>query len=337
MGGMKNMLAKDIGIDLGTANVLIFIKGRGIVLNEPSIVVVDTETKRVIAVGEEVKEMLGRTPGKVKAIKPMKDGVIADFELTEIMLNEFIKKAKARKVITKPRILICCPTNITPVEKNAIKEAAERTGARKVYIEEEPKVAAIGAGMDISKPSANMVLDIGGGTTDIAILSMNGIVSSESIKIAGNQLDQDIIKYIRDKYKLLIGEQTAEDIKINFANVYKPKKSEKIEIKGRDLITGLPKALEISQEETKEALDDSINRMIKSCKNVLEQTPPELSADIVEKGVILTGGGSLLTGLLERLEEELTIPVLIAETPLTCVAEGCGILLENRKQLEQDQ
>ena len=334
---MKNMLARDIGIDLGTANVLIFIKGRGIVLNEPSIVVIDTETKKVIAVGEEAKEMLGRTPGKVKAIKPMKDGVIADFELTEIMLNEFIKKAKARKVITKPRILICCPTNITPVEKNAIKEAAERTGARKVYIEEEPKVAAIGAGMDISKPSANMVLDIGGGTTDIAILSMNGIVSSESIKIAGNQLDQDIIKYIRDKYKLLIGEQTAEDIKINFANVYKPKKSEKIEIKGRDLITGLPKALEITQEETKEAMDDSINRMIKSCKNVLEQTPPELSADIVEKGVILTGGGSLLTGLLERLEEELTIPVLIAETPLTCVAEGCGILLENRKQLEQDQ
>lgn len=331
------MLARDIGIDLGTANVLIFIKGRGIVLNEPSIVVVDTETKRVIAVGEEAKEMLGRTPGKVKAIKPMKDGVIADFELTEIMLNEFIKKAKARNVITKPRILICCPTNITPVEKNAIKEAAERTGARKVYIEEEPKVAAIGAGMDISKPSANMVLDIGGGTTDIAILSMNGIVSSESIKIAGNQLDQDIIKYIRDKYKLLIGEQTAEDIKINFANIYKPKKSEKMEIRGRDLITGLPKAIEISQDETKEAMDDSINRMIKSCKNVLEQTPPELSADIVEKGVILTGGGSLLTGLLERLEEELTIPVLIAETPLTCVAEGCGILLENRKQLEQDQ
>ena len=331
------MLARDIGIDLGTANVLIFIKGRGIVLNEPSIVVVDTETKRVIAVGEEAKEMLGRTPGKVKVIKPMKDGVIADFELTEIMLNEFIKKAKARNVITKPRILICCPTNITPVEKNAIKEAAERTGARKVYIEEEPKVAAIGAGMDISKPSANMVLDIGGGTTDIAILSMNGIVSSESLKIAGNQLDQDIIKYIRDKYKLLIGEQTAEDIKINFANIYKPKKSEKMEIRGRDLITGLPKAIEISQDETKEAMDDSINRMIKSCKNVLEQTPPELSADIVEKGVILTGGGSLLTGLLERLEEELTIPVLIAETPLTCVAEGCGILLENRKQLEQDQ
>ena len=331
------MLAKDIGIDLGTANVLIYIKGRGIVLNEPSVVVVDTETKKVIAVGSEANEMLGRTPGKVKAIKPMKDGVIADFELTEIMLNEFIKKAKARKVITRPRILICCPTNITPVEKNAIKEAAERTGARKVYIEEEPKVAAMGAGMDISKPTANMVLDIGGGTTDIAILSLNGIVSSASIKLAGNQLDQDIIKYIREKYKLLIGEKTAEDIKINFSNVHKPSKKEKLEIRGRDLITGLPKAIEITQDETKAAMEDTVNRMIKACKGVLEQTPPELSADIVEKGVILTGGGALLTGLVERLEEELTIPVLIAETPLTCVAEGTGVLLENKKLLEEDQ
>ena len=231
------MSAKDIGIDLGTANVLIYVKGRGVVLNEPSIVVIDTETKSVIAVGNEAKEMLGRTPGKIKAIKPMKDGVIADFELTEIMLNSFIKKIKARNLFFRPRILICCPTNITPVEKNAIREAAEQTGARKVYIEEEPKVAAIGAGMDISKPTANMVLDIGGGTTDIAVLSLNGIVSSSSIKTAGNTLDQDIIKYIKEKYKLLIGEQTAEDIKINFANVYKPSKKEKLEIKGRDLIT----------------------------------------------------------------------------------------------------
>ena len=331
------MLAKDMGIDLGTANVLIYLKGRGIVLNEPSVVVIETETKKVIAVGKEANEMLGRTPGKVKAIKPMKDGVIADFELTEIMLNKFIKKIKARNLIRRPRILICCPTNITPVEKNAIKEAAERTGARKVYIEEEPKVAAIGAGMDISKPTANMVLDIGGGTTDIAILSMNGIVSSASVKIAGNALDQDIIKYIREKYKLLIGEKTAEDIKINFANIYKPNKKEKLEIKGRDLITGLPHAIEITQDETKEALSDSINRIIKAIKNVLEQTPPELSADIVEKGVILTGGGALLNGLVERLEEELTIPVLIAETPLTCVAEGTGILLDNIKQLSEDQ
>ncbi|MBR1937214.1 MAG: rod shape-determining protein [Bacilli bacterium] len=331
------MLARDIGIDLGTANVLIYLKGKGIVLNEPSIVVIDTETKRVIAVGEEAKEMLGKTPGKIKAIKPMKDGVIADFELTEIMLNEFIKKAKARRVIARPRILICCPTNITQVEKNALREAAERTGARKVYIEEEPKVAAIGAGMDISKPAANMVLDIGGGTTDIAILSLNGIVESASIKIAGNTLDNDIIRYIKDKYKVLIGENTAEDIKINFTNIYKPNKKEKKEVKGRDLITGLPKAIVITQDETKVALEESIKKMVKSIKNVLEQTSPELSADIVEKGVILTGGGSLLTGLVEYLEEELTIPVLIAETPLTCVAEGTGILLDNVKLLEQDQ
>ena len=331
------MSAKDIGIDLGTANVLIYVKGRGIVLNEPSIVVVDTDNKSVIAVGEEAKEMLGRTPGKVKAIKPMKDGVIADFELTEIMLNSFIKKIKARNLFFRPRILICCPTNITQVEKNAIKEAAERTGARKVYIEEEPKVAAIGSGMDISKPTANMVLDIGGGTTDIAVLSLNGIVSSSSIKIAGNALDQDIIKYVKEEYKLLIGEKTAEDIKIEFANIYKPSKKNKLEIKGRDLITGLPKAIEISQDETKKAMEESINKIIKACKNVLEQTPPELSADIVEKGVILTGGGSLLTGLVEVLEQELTIPVLITETPLTCVAEGTGILLDNIKLLEQDQ
>ncbi len=330
------MLARDIGIDLGTANVLIYLKGKGIVLNEPSIVVVDTETKKVIAVGNEAKEMLGRTPDKVKAIKPMKDGVIADFELTEIMLNSFIKKAKARRVIARPRILICCPTNITQVEKNAIKEAAERTGARKVYIEYEPKVAAVGAGMDISKPSANMVIDIGGGTTDIAILSLNEIVSSTSVKIAGNQLDEDLTKYIHDKYKLLIGEKTAEDLKINFANVYKPKDKEKQEVRGRDLITGLPKAINITQKETKDAMEDSIKKIIKSCKTVLEQTPPELSADIVEKGLILTGGGALLSGLMERLEEELTIPVLIAETPLTCVAEGTGILLENPKLLEEE-
>lgn len=331
------MLAKDIGIDLGTANVLIYIKGRGIVLNEPSIVVIDTETNKVIAVGEEAREMLGRTPEKVKVVKPMKDGVIADFELTEIMLNYFINKIKARSLFSRPRILICCPTNITPVEKNAIKEAAERTGARKVFIEEEPKVAAIGAGMDISKPSANMVIDIGGGTTDIAILSMNGIVSSASVRIAGNVFDQDIIKYIRGKYKLLIGEKTAEDIKINFANVYKPSKKEKLVVKGRNLITGLPDSIELTQEETKEALDDDLNRIIKSTKNVLEQTPPELSADIVEKGLVLTGGGAKLTGLVDLLEEELTIPILIAETPLTCVAEGTGVLLEDIKGLEEDQ
>ena len=331
------MWAKDIGIDLGTANVLIYIKGQGIVLNEPSIVAIDTDSKSVIAVGTEANEMLGRTPGKVKAIKPMKDGVIADFEITEIMLNSFIKKIKAKKLFSRPRILICCPTNITPVEKNAIKEAAERTGARKVYIEEEPKVAAIGAGMDISKPTANMVIDIGGGTTDIAILSLNDIVSSASVRIAGNVFDQDIIKYIREKYKLLIGERTAEDIKINFANIFDPNKKEKLEVRGRNLITGLPQEIEITQDETKEALAESLDKIIKATTNVLEQTPPELAGKIVEKGIVLTGGGAMLKGLPELLEKELKVPILIAESPLTCVAEGTGTLLNNITLLEEDQ
>lgn len=331
------MLARNIGIDLGTVNVLIYVKGRGIVLNEPSIVVVETDTNKVVAVGKEAYEMIGRTPGKIKAVRPLKDGVIADFELTEIMLNEFIKKVKARSLFVRPKILICCPTNITQVEKNAIIEAAERTGARKVYIEEEPKVAAIGANLDISKPTANMVLDIGGGTTDIAVLSMNGIVSSASIKVAGNEMVNDIIKYIREKYKLLIGEPTAEDIKMNFANIYKPNKKEKMEVKGRNLLTGLPGTIEISQDETKDALRESIDKIIKATIEVLENTPPELSSDIVEKGVILTGGGALLKGLAEVLDEKLKIPVLVAETPLTCVVEGTGILLNNPKLLEQNQ
>lgn len=331
------MFARDIGIDLGTSNVLIWVKGKGIVLNEPSVVVIETDTKKVIAVGNEAKEMYGKTPGKIKAIKPMKDGVIADFELTEIMLNMFLEKFKLNRSLLRPRILICCPTNITQVEKNTIIEAAERTGARKVYIEEEPKVAAIGAGMDISKPEANMITDIGGGTTDIAILSLNGIVESMSIKTAGNSFDEDIIKYIRNKYKILIGEKTAEDIKIEFANVYKPDKRKKYEIKGKNLVTGLPVAQNITQEEVNEALSNSINKIIKSIKSVLEQTPPELSADIVEKGIIVTGGGSMLTGIVDLLEEELTVPILTTQTPLTCVVEGTGIMLENIKKLEENQ
>ena len=297
----------------------------------------DTENNKVIAVGSEAREMIGKTPGKINVVKPMKDGVIADFELTEIMLNMFINKIKARKLFSKPRILICCPTNITPVEKNAIIEAAERTGARKVYIEEEPKVAAIGAGMDISKPTASMILDIGGGTTDIAVLSLNGIASSNSIKIAGKEMDQDIIKYIREKHRLLIGEKTAEEIKINFADVYKPDKKKKYEIRGRNLLTGLPASLEITQEEVKEALEESLQKIIKATKLVLEQTSPELSADIVDKGVIITGGGSLLKGIDKVLEEELTIPVLITQNPLTSVVEGTGILLNNIKLLEGNQ
>ena len=331
------MLAKDIGIDLGTANVLIYIKGEGIVLNEPSIVALETETRKVLAVGSEANEMLGRTPGKIKAIKPLKDGVIADFEVTEIMLDAFINKVKGRNLFSRPRILICCPTNITPIERNAIREAAERMGARRVFIEEEPKVAAIGAGLDISKPSASMVIDIGGGTSDIAVLSLGDIVSSASIKIAGNQFDQDIIKYIREKYKLLIGEKTAEDIKINFANVYKPSKQFKREVRGRNLITGLPDTIELTEEDTYLALKESLDKIIRTTINVLEDSNPELSADIVEKGVVLTGGGSLLNGLLELFEEKLKIPVLIAESPLTCVVEGTGKLLENVKNLAEDQ
>lgn len=330
------MLSKDIGIDLGTANVLIYIKGQGIVLNEPSIVAIDTETKKVIAVGTEANEMLGRTPGKVKAIKPMKDGVIADFEVTEIMLNSFIKKVKGKSFLTRPRILICCPSNITPVEKNAIKEAAERTGARRVFIEEEPKVAAIGAGMDISKPSANIVIDIGGGTTDIAVLSLGDMVISSSVRIAGNVFDKDIIKYIKDKYKLLIGERTAEQIKIDFACCYNPDKKLTMDVKGRNLITGLPYMITITQDETEEALRESIYKIVKAATNVLEQTPPELSADIVNKGIVLTGGGALLKGLPELLTKELEVPVLIAESPLTCVVEGTGILLEKPNELEED-
>ena len=331
------MLGKDIGIDLGTANVLIYIKGKGIVLNEPSIVALEVDTKRIVAVGTDAKEMLGRTPGKIKAIKPMKDGVIADFEATEIMLNSFIKKIKARNLFSRPRILICCPTNITQVEKNAIKEAAERTGARKVYIEEEPKVAAIGAGIDISKPSASMIIDIGGGTTDIAILSMNGMVISSSIRIAGNTFDQDIINYIRDKYKLLIGEKTSEELKKEFINIFKPNKKKKREIRGRNLITGLPHSIEITQEELSEALKESINKLIKETTRVLEETNPELSADIAEKGIVLTGGGSLVKGLVELFKQELKVPILIAESPLTCVAEGTGILLDNIKMLEESR
>lgn len=323
------MLAKDVGIDLGTANILIYVKGEGIVLNEPSIVVVDTNENKVIAMGNEAKEMIGKTPENIKVIKPLKDGVIADFEITELMLNNYIKRVKAKSLLTRPRVLICCPSNITEVEKSAIIEAAERTGARKVFIEEEPKVAAIGAGIKIKNPTGNMVIDIGGGTTDIAVLSMNNIVISSSLRIAGNTFDQDIINYIREKYQVLIGERTAEDIKINFANVYKPDKKKELIVKGRNLITGLPITITINQEDTAKALEDSIKKIVSVSINVLENTPPELAADIVDKGVILTGGGSLLKGLQKVLKQNLKIPVLIAQSPLTCVVEGTKVLLDD--------
>lgn len=329
------MLAKDVGIDLGTANILIYVKGEGIVLNEPSIVVVDTNENKVIAMGNEAKEMIGKTPENIKVIKPLKDGVIADFEITELMLNNYIKRVKAKSLLTRPRVLICCPSNITEVEKSAIIEAAERTGARKVFIEEEPKVAAIGAGIKIKNPTGNMVIDIGGGTTDIAVLSMNNIVISSSLRIAGNTFDQDIINYIREKYQVLIGERTAEDIKINFANVYKPDKKKELIVKGRNLITGLPITITINQEDTAKALEDSIKKIVSVSINVLENTPPELAADIIDKGVILTGGGSLLKGLQKVLKQNLKIPVLIAQSPLTCVVEGTKVLLDDIKSISK--
>ncbi len=323
------MFAKDIGIDLGTANVLIYVKGQGIVLNEPSVVAMDAETKKPLAVGSEAREMLGRTPGSVVAIRPMKDGVIADFEITEVMLNHFIRKINGKSFLSRPRILICCPSNITQVEKNAIKEAAERTGAKKVFIEEEPKVAAIGAGMDISKPSGNMVIDIGGGTTDIAVLSLGGIVTSSSIKIAGNVFDSDIMKYIKDKYKLLIGDRTAEEIKISIGTVYSGNKNDKMEVRGRDLVTGLPHSITICSDEVEEALRESVYIIVHTAKNVLEQTPPELAADIIDKGIVVTGGGALIDGFDLLLAHELKVPVFVAESPLTCVVEGTGVLLDN--------
>ncbi len=323
------MFAKDIGIDLGTANILIYIKGQGIVLNEPSVVAIDSETKKALAVGSEAREMLGRTPGRVKAIRPMKDGVIADFEITEIMLNHFIRKVNGKSFLSRPRILICCPSNITQVEKNAIKEAAERTGARKVFLAEEPKVAAIGAGMDISKPSGNMVIDVGGGTTDIAILSLGGIVTSSSIKVAGNVFDNDIIKYIKEKYKLLIGDRTAEEIKLTIGTVFPNLKQDKMDVRGRDLVTGLPHTITITSDEVEEALRESVYIIVNSAKSVLEQTPPELSADIIDKGIVITGGGALMAGFDQLLAHELKVPVFMAESPLTCVAEGTGLLLDN--------
>jgi rod shape-determining protein MreB len=329
------VFAKDIGIDLGTANVLIHIKGQGIVLNEPSVVAIDSDTKKPLAVGSEARDMLGRTPGRVLAIRPMKDGVIADFEITEIMLNHFIRKVNGKNFFSRPRILICCPSNITQVEKNAIKEAAERTGAKKVFLEEEPKVAAIGAGMDISKPSGNMVIDIGGGTTDVAVLSLGDIVTSSSIKIAGNVFDSDIMKYIKDKYKLLIGERTAEDIKFTIGTVFPGSRNEKIEVRGRDLVTGLPHSITLCSDEVEEALRESVYVIIQTTKSVLEQTPPELSADIIDKGIVVTGGGALIDGFDQLLAHELKVPVFIAESPLTCVVEGTGILLDNLHLLER--
>ena len=278
------MFSKDIGIDLGTANVLIHVKGKGIVLNEPSVVAIDKKTGKVLAVGEEARQMVGRTPGNIVAIRPLKDGVIADFDVTEAMLKHFINKLDVKGFLSKPRILICCPTNITSVEQKAIREAAEKSGGKKVYLEEEPKVAAIGAGMDIFQPSGNMVVDIGGGTTDVAVLSMGDIVTSESIKVAGDVFDNDILQYIKKEYKLLIGERTSEAIKMKIGTVFPGGRKESMEIRGRDMVTGLPRTIEIHSEEIEQALRESVGMIVQAAKNVLEKTLESMAAFKIPEG-----------------------------------------------------
>lgn len=327
------MLSRDIGIDLGTANVLIHVKGQGIVLNEPSVVALDRSTNKVLAVGEEAYQMVGRTPGNIVAIRPLRDGVIADFDVTESMLKHFINKLNVKGFLSKPRILICCPTQITAVEQKAIREAAEKSGGKTVYLEEEPKVAAVGAGMDIFEPSGNMVIDIGGGTTDVAVLSLGAIVTAESIKVAGNTFDADIMNYVKKQYKLLIGERTAEAIKINVGTVYPGSRNEEMEIRGRDIMTGLPKILTITSTEIEGALRESVTQIVQASKNVLEQTPPELSADIIDRGVMLTGGGALLHGIDQLMADELKVPVFVAENPMDCVAIGTGVMLESMDRI----
>jgi len=332
--------SNDLAIDLGTANCLVYAKDRGIIVNEPSVVAVHHGMKgvsKVLAVGREAKEMLGRTPGSIRAIRPMKDGVIADFEVTQAMLRDFIQKSlQAGSKLIKPRIIICIPFGITQVEKRAVKESAEQAGAREVYLIEEPMAAAIGAGLPITEPSGNMIVDIGGGTTEVAVISLGGIVFSKSVRVAGDKFDEAITQYIKKKYSLLIGERTAEAIKISIGNAY-PFDDEvrSFEVKGRDLIAGAPKIIEVTSDEIRDALSDPISEVVEAIKISLEKTPPELAADIVDNGIILAGGGSLLANLDILIKEKTGLPVSLAEDPLTCVVRGCGKALEQIDLLKQ--
>lgn len=319
--------SKKIGIDLGTANVLVFEKGRGIVLQEPSVVAMDTSSKKVIAVGKEARRMLGRTPGNIVAIRPLKNGVIADFEVTEIMLKHFITQAVKKRRFFKPIVMVCIPVGITGVEKRAVIESSMQVGARKTFLIEEPLAAAIGAGLPIGEPRGSMVIDIGGGTSEIAVLSLGGIVVSESLRIGGDRFDEALIRYIRDKYNLIIGDKTAEEIKVSIGCAY-IEENEEYEVRGRSVVSGLPKNLVITSAETLEALNEPINAILDAVKRVLEQTPPELSSDIMDRGIIMTGGGSLLKGFTKLLSQETDIPVFLADDPLTCVARGTGKALE---------
>ncbi|MDD5877720.1 MAG: rod shape-determining protein [Clostridiales bacterium] len=328
-------MTKDMGIDLGTANTLVYIKGQGIVVREPSVVAIRDDSKEVLAVGEEAKRMIGRTPGNIVAIRPMKDGVIADFDVTQSMLSYFIQKAAAKKGVVSPRIAICVPFGVTEVEKRAIEEAARTAGAKDAFLIEEPMAAAIGAGLRIEEPEGNMVVDIGGGTSEIAIISLGGIVTAKSIRLGGDELDEAIVNYVKKEYSLMIGERTAEDVKIRIGSAYKEGEEMEMEIRGRDLISGLPKTMQISSSEVRDALRDPVNSIVDGIKSTLEKTPPELASDIMENGIMLTGGGALLKGLDKLVKEETGMPVKIAENPLDCVAIGTGKSVEDQEIFEK--
>ena len=332
--GLLGLFSNDIGIDLGTANTLVYVKDQGIVLREPSVVAVRSGTSQVLAVGDEAKRMLGRTPGNIVAVRPLKDGVIADFEMTESMLRHFITKVHNRKWV-RPRVVIAVPSGITEVEKRAVKESAAHAGAREVYLIEEPMAAAIGVGLPVQDAAGNMIVDIGGGTTEVALISLSGIVFSRSVRVAGDELDDAIAGYMKRAYNLMIGERTAEEIKIKIGSAYPMDKETSMEVKGRDLVAGLPKTLAISSQEVREALLEPIATIVESVRVTLERCPPELSADLVDRGLVLAGGGALLRGLDRLLQEETGLPVHIAEDPLSAVAEGTGRALSELKFLRQ--
>lgn len=327
------MFKKDIGIDLGTANTLVYLKGKGIIIREPSVVAVDTKTEQVRYVGQDAKNIIGRTPGSIRAARPLKDGVIADFDMTTAMLQEFIRKAKGSNPLVKARVIICIPSGVTAVERRAVREAAEGAGAKRVSIVEEPMAAAIGAGLPVEEPTGSMIVDIGGGTSEVAVISLCGIVTSRSVRVAGDEFDLSIINFIKKKYNLLIGERTAEHIKIEIGSAYPVGEEQELEIKGRNLLTGLPENITITSDEIREALSEPLSHIVEAIKVTLERTPPELSADIIDQGITLAGGGAMLRGLDKLINEETGIPVYIAERPLDCVVDGTGKLLENIEEL----
>ncbi len=332
------LISNDLAIDLGTANTLIYVKGKGVVTDEPSVVAVQKDGRgdsRVLAVGREAKQMLGRTPGSIVAIRPMKDGVIADFEVAEAMLRYFIQKVHNRKSLVRPRIIIGIPSGITQVERRAIRESAQEAGAREVYLIDEPMAAAIGAGLPIEEASGNMIVDIGGGTTEVAVISLHDIVLSTTVRVGGDKMDDAIVAYLKKKYSLLIGERMAEQVKIAIGSAYPPEDVENMEVKGRDLIAGVPKTLDISNKEIFEALEEPVGQIVGAIREALEKTPPELAADIVDKGIVLAGGASLLKGMDVRLREETELPIIQAEDPLTCVVRGAGVALDELKLLKQ--